>query len=133
MHDRSWHADCRFRRSRRPPDQAENAGGALDRTGSREQVPLSELAAEPAQPLQLVGILDPLSDDPKIEVSSEGDDRGGERPLPGVAFRRTNEVLGDLEDIDREPAQVAERRVSGPEIVDGDPDAARAQRLELAD
>ena len=50
-----------------------------------------------------------------------------------VGLAGHDEVAGDLEDVDREPAQVAERRVAGPEVVDRDPDAARAERLEPGD
>ena len=61
------------------------------------------------------------------ERLAERHDRVGERPLARAAVGRTDEVAGDLEDVDREPAQVAERRVAGPEVVDRDPDAEGAQ------
>ena len=100
---------------------------------AREMVALAELAAEVEQALDLARLLDALGDDPQPERLAERDDRMGERPLVGAPVGRHDEVPGDLQDVDREPAQVAERRVAGPEVVDRDPDAAVAERLELGD
>ena len=50
-----------------------------------------------------------------------------ERSAPWPDF--LDERLGDLEDVDREALQVAQRRVAGAEVVDREPDA---ERLELA-
>ena len=44
-----------------------------------------------------------------------------------------DERLGHLEDVDRQPLQRVQRRVAGPEVVDRDPHAERAQALELGD
>src|SRR3712207_8662228 len=41
-----------------------------------------------------------------------------------------HERLGDLQDVERERLQVAERRVSRAEVVERDPDALGAQVLE---
>ena len=44
-----------------------------------------------------------------------------------------DERLGDLEDVERQRAQVAERRVAGPEVVEREPHAhARAARASAA-
>ncbi len=61
-----------------------------------------------------------------------------ERPMATMAPARAavraslvgdlDELAGDLEDVDRELAQVAEREVAGPEVVDDDADAELAQR-----
>ena len=52
----------------------------------------------------------------------------------GRRIRRSgDELAGDLEAVDREPAEVGERRVAGPEVVHGDPDAERAQGVERRD
>ena len=40
-----------------------------------------------------------------------------------VAAEAVDELAGDLEHVDREPAQVGQRRVPGAEVVDRDPDA----------
>ena len=63
----------------------------------------------------------------------EGRARVPRRPGRARATRRRwsppqEERLVDLEDVDREPVEVAERRVAGAEVVDRQPDA---ERLEL--
>src|SRR6476661_6301499 len=87
-----------------------------------EEIPLSELAAELAEGLQLVGRLDALGDDAEVQGLAEGDDRPGEGPVVGPRVLGADELPGDLQDVDREAAEVAERRVAGPEVVDRDPD-----------
>ena len=66
------------------------------------------------------------------ERLAEGDDRVGERPFVVVAVGRDDELARDLQDVDRELAQVAERRVARPEVVDGDPHAPLAERLRAS-
>ena len=97
----------------------------VGRDRASEEEPLAELAAQPAQPVELGRLLDPLGDDPQPERLAHGHDGMGERPCLGVGVAGHDEVAGDLEDVDREPAQVAEGAVAGPEVVDRDPDAER--------
>ena len=68
----------------------------------------------------------------RSERPPERHDRPRERPFL-LAFGGPDEFAGDLEDVDPEAAQVAERRVAGPEVVDGDPDPEIADRLEARD
>ena len=44
-----------------------------------------------------------------------------------------HELAGDLERVDRELAEVAQREVAGPEVVDDGPDPSRADGLERRD
>ena len=65
--------------------------------------------------------------------SAQRDDRAGERPGFGSSDRRAGDQLaGDLEAVDREPAQVGERGVARPEVVHRDPDAELAQASRVA-
>ena len=50
-------------------------------------------------------------------------------PLPSSVDERPV----DLHDVDGKPAQVAERRVAGAEVVDREPDAGVLERLERGD
>src|SRR3954452_2475750 len=83
-----------------------------------EQEPLAELAAELAQRHELRLILDPLRDNLEMQGSPEGDDGAGKCPRVGSALRFTDELVGDLQNVDLEPAQVPQRRVAGAEVVD---------------
>ena len=101
--------------------------GGIDAHRSREQVPLAQRAAEADEPFGLVGLLDALGNDLEPERPPEIDDRPGDRgPLAG---RRDagDERAVDLQDVDREALEVAQRRVAGPEVVDREMDAERAQ------
>ena len=61
-------------------------------------------------------------------MSPRPDDRAGQRRPLGAERDFLDERLGDLEDVDREPLEIAERRVAGAEVVDREP---HAQLLEL--
>ena len=56
-------------------------------------------------------------------VSLELQDRVDERRLVRSVGHAGDERAVDLEDVDRELAQVAQRRVAGAEVVDREPDA----------
>src|SRR6185503_9216162 len=92
----------------------------------REVEALAQLAAEAAQSLELPLLLDPFGNDSQVQRPPEGNDRGWECPFGGVIV---NELAGDLEDVDGESAQVAERGVAGAEVIDGDANAPRAEVL----
>ena len=93
-----------------------------------EQEPLRVVAAELLEPLVLCGPFDPLGDAAEVEHAGQADDRGRESALPIVAVNAVDEPLVDLEDVDRQLEDVAQRRVPGAEVVDRDPDAELAQR-----
>ena len=50
-----------------------------------------------------------------------------ERALLAAAGDAVDERLGDLEDVERERVQVAQRRVAGAEVVEREPHAELAQ------
>ena len=85
------------------------------------------------QRLGLLGRLDPLDDHRQVERAGERDDRVQERRVGGLAAEVVDERLRDLEDVDREVAQVAERRVARPEVVEREPHAQVAQGVQLLD
>src|SRR5919197_1933098 len=98
---------------------------ALQRLG--EVIALPELAAQPAQLLELLGALDALGDRLQAHPAAELDDRARQRAVLRAAGDRVDEALVDLQRVDRELAQVAQRRVAGAEAVDGDRQPQRLQ------
>ena len=62
-------------------------------------------------------------------LCAEADDRAGDRRLALVEADPRDERAVDLEHVDRERGEVAQRGVAGAEVVDGEPDA---ELLELA-
>src|SRR3954453_13663593 len=100
----------------RRPSDLRRAVGLHDLSNDRravartaEQEPLAELAAELAEGNELRLILDPLRDNLERQRSPEGDEGPGKCPRVGSALRFTNELVGDLENVDLEPSQVSER------------------------
>src|SRR5262249_12450775 len=93
---------------------------------------LKVLATQPGDHFQLFARLDSLGDHAEIETRGERDDRphdfGGLAPGQDVAY----EAVVDLQPSERQAAQVAEARVPGPEVIDGDAHAAVAQASQDA-
>src|SRR5436190_1283464 len=102
----------------------------LERQRAGEEVALPEIAALIPELAALNVLLDPLGHGLELERSTEleqatddgrnlvsVDDRADERPI-------------DLQDVDRELPQVAERRVPGAEVVDRQPDAQATQLVQ---
>src|SRR5262249_55634695 len=104
---------------------------AVFRHRLREEEALTELAAEVAQRRHLVEPLDAFGDHVELEAPPERDD-GRSEALVGL-------VVGDqeravhLEDVDRQAAEVAERRVARAEVVHRESDAERLEVVELLD
>ena len=102
---------------RRPAAVAEDELGGRQRP--REQVALPAVAAEAHELAALVLVLDPLGDDAQVEREAERDDRAHERVVVGVRVADpVDERAVDLERVDREVAQVGERREAGAEVVE---------------
>src|SRR5690606_17340662 len=103
---------------------------------STEQVTLAVTAAERDQAFALDARLDALRDRLQVQRAGQREDRAdhGMAAVPRVAEFRDKRTI-DLERLQREMAQVAQRRVAGAEIVerDTDPDLAQApdRRLRL--
>ena len=64
---------------------------------------------------------------------AEGHDAGDDGRRRGVVGHRRHEGAVDLELVERERAEVGQRRVARPEVVDRDPHAERAQLGQVAD
>ena len=92
--------------------------------------PLGPVAAERTEPGELVGGLDAFGHDGQAEVVGEVDDGLGHHRTGAVGSERLDEGAVQLDDVDREPVQVAERREAGAEVVDGDLDADVVEVLE---
>ena len=98
----------------------------------REVKALPELAAEIAQPAELLVEFDALGDDVQGERAAERDDGAGQ--VGGLARGlRPQERAIHLDDVDRKAAEIAQRGVAGSEVVHRHAQAERAQFLELDD
>src|SRR5512132_2447083 len=92
--------------------------GAVQRDG--EVVALAQLAIEHAQPLELLHGLDALGDRLQAHPVPELDDGPRQRAVGRAARDGVDEALVDLQRVDRELLEVAQRRVAGAEVVDRD-------------
>src|SRR5271165_5599424 len=97
--------------ARRQPEQ--KLIDLLDPERLREEKALPELTPDGPKTVHLVFLLDALGDGLKVQRVSELDDGLGKHAavcgLPDIV----NEGLVDLQDVDREPLQVAERGIAG--------------------
>src|ERR1700748_399587 len=100
------------------------SGGAAERElrahrlGAAEVEALAEVALERDERDALLVLLDALSDDCHAERARELDDHPHERSLPAAARQAVDERLGDLEYVEGQGVEVAERGVSGSEVVE---------------
>src|SRR5690348_5673338 len=109
--------------------------GLYARSGHRpgDQESLAELAAHFAQRDQLPWLLDALGDDLEPQVPAELDHGPGQQRERGVVTEPGDERGIDLDDVQRELAQVGQRGVAGAEVVDGQLHAHLVQGGQLLD
>ncbi len=81
---------------------------------------MAESAAEVAQELQLRFVFDALCDDGELEGVSEREDRAHDGRVVSVFAQALHERPVDLDGVDGEAIQVAERRVPRAEVVQAD-------------
>src|ERR1700751_250423 len=74
-----------------------------------EQESLAEFAPETAERADLLGLLDSLCDDFEVETLADRDDRRGQA---GVGVAGSEEGAVHLEDVDRQPAEIAQGGVA---------------------
>ncbi len=82
------------------------------------EVSLKALVAERDQRIALLGRLDALGDDLQAEGLAQGDDRGGDRRIVGIAMHIGDEAAIDFYLVDRQTLQVVQRRVTRAEIIE---------------
>src|SRR5438045_2461795 len=104
----------------------------LDRDRHREIVTLSAVASEGPEAIDLLGPFHALGRDVHVERVAQGDHRLHDGGLGRDAVDALDEGAVELDDVDREPAQIPESRVAGAEVVDGHAQAGTAQALEGA-
>src|SRR3954468_7115451 len=95
---------------------------------SGEPVPLRAIAPERQQRVELPTRLDALRHDRQAQCVTEAHHRGDDRGVLALDAEAGYEGEIDLYRAEREPLEVAERRVAGAEIVDRQPDTQRLQR-----
>ena len=109
-------------------EAAEVEAGLLLRAA--EQVALGGVAPEGLQPLELGRRLDALADAAQPEAARQLHDRSDEHLVAGRAAEALDEGAVDLHDVDRQAGEVAERRVAGAEVVDGEEHAEGPQLVQ---
>src|SRR4051812_24387491 len=105
--------------------------GGVER--GREEVALADVAAQAGHGIELALELDALGDDLHVERAAQLDHRADQSRVGRVLAEVLHERAVHLHGVDRELAQVGERRVAGAEVVDRDPHAELPQCLEVAD
>src|SRR6185437_10032392 len=88
------------------------------REGLADQITLREVAAELPQQAPGLGLLDSLGDDAQAHAVPQADGRSDDGRLIAAEARMRDERAIDLQLIDRQTAQLRERRMPGTEIVD---------------
>ena len=101
----------------------ERAGDLLGRHRAGEVEALGQPAAQPAQLADVVDGLDPLGHHVERQRPGHRDDRLGDRGVARLRAEPVDERAVDLEHVERQAGQVAERRVAGAEVVEHQPNA----------
>ena len=117
--------------ARRRLRMGERREEVVDVTGAErpgEHEALAAVALLFLQLAELLVLLDALGERLQAELLAELHERVEERPRLDRVGDRRDERTVDLQDVDRELAQVRERRVAGAEVVDRDADAERPSR-----
>src|SRR5271165_1764992 len=123
-----------FVASRRDADLAEardEMGQLPGRQRPADQISLHLRATGATHDLQLLGCLDPFGCGFYSEGGAEARDCPDDRA--SLAADRGNEGTVDLDLVEGEAAQIAQRRIPGAEIVHGDADAERAELVQHAE
>jgi hypothetical protein len=82
--------------------------------------PWGQVAAEPSHRQELLGGLDALGDRDQPQRVCDAHNVGRDRRVLRVDADALHEGAIDLDDVDREVAEMAERREPGAEVVDGE-------------
>src|SRR5687768_5906487 len=102
----------------------------MDRVGAADQIALDLVAAFGTQHFELLGRLHAFGEHRDAEAAAEADDRADDRSRLGVVDHVLNEAAVDLDLVEREHPEIAQRRITGAEIVHRDADAQCLQPLE---
>ena len=86
-----------------------------------EKKPLGVIASQADQGLQVLAVFDPLGNHLKTQIMTQLNDRPNNALTPVIGGHAAHQALIDLQLIDVECVEVGERGVSGPEVVDLDP------------
>ena len=109
---------------------SDRAAGVIGRA-SRNPWAYSQPSSEKSLPLR--GSFDALGDAVEVEQTCQADDRGRELAIGVVGVDAVDEPLVDLQDVDRQPSDVAQRGLACAEVVDGYAHAERPQRSQSLD
>src|SRR5688500_7576387 len=94
---------------------------------------LDQRTFELAQLTQLLRGLHSLGDGLDADGSGQADHRPHDLAVHGLLSETPDEGPVDLHVVDREPLQIAERRVTRPEVVDGHPHTERLEPVQRLD
>src|SRR5262245_44760087 len=98
---------------------------------AREQIALTVCTADGQGELTFGSGFDPLGHDIEVEGPSQPHDALHQLPLPERRRHRAREDPVELNDVERHLSQVAQRRVSGAEVIDRDPYTPATKPLEV--
>ena len=110
---------------------AEQLLEGVGRQGLREEESLCGLTAVLAQERELFLRLDSFGHDHELQAVGHGDDGAHDGRVVGVRRDLRDEAAVDLQIVEREVLEVAQRGVAGAEVVDAD-DARRAPAANAA-
>src|ERR1035437_9935221 len=113
-----------------PCPASNEIGHRVTLQGPGEKVALPEPATQLPKPPELRRRLYPFGDCRQAEGAPDLDDRMNQAGPPPWIVERSHERPVDLDVGDWELLQVCQRRVSGPEVVDGDLNAQSAEGVE---
>ena len=100
--------------------------------GARVEIALSVGAVQLDETVALAADFDAFGDGFESERGGEADDQTDESPLLAVVvLDAVDERFRDLENVNREAAQIAQGRVAGAEVVDRELDAETPELREL--
>src|SRR5580704_10872131 len=126
----AWVARGRLRGADARPQLAQHGGDFLERLRPAEQIALHLDAAFGAQDLELLLGLDALGGGDHAETRAEPRHRADDGDAIVFLAELADEGAVDLDLVEREAAQIAERRIAGAEIVHADAHAEIADLMQ---
>ena len=92
--------------------------------GAAEEIALHGIAALRSQKIELLLGFDAFGHDPEMQATGHGDDGGDDGRVVLVYRDISHESLVDLDDVDGQALEIAQRGITGAEIIDGNADSS---------
>src|SRR3569623_668933 len=131
MAQRSGDGERGVWREERRAVRAEQRVGLVLRQGPADEETLYLIAARLAQEGELFGCLHALRHHVEAQAPGHGDDGGDDGRVVLIGLHVADEGAVDLESLDREALEIAQRRIARAEIVDGEAHAHAVERGDI--